>query len=25
VFIKYGPPDEVLSRPQAGNNAAYEV
>ena len=25
VFIKYGPPDEVLSRPQAGNTRPYEV
>ena len=25
VFIKYGAPDEVLSRPQAGSTAPYEV
>ena len=25
VFIKYGPPDEVLSRPQAGDTRPYEV
>jgi len=25
IFIKYGPPDEVLSRPQAGNTRPYEV
>jgi GWxTD domain-containing protein len=25
VFIRYGAPDEVLSRPQAGNTRAYEV
>jgi hypothetical protein len=25
VFIKYGPPDEVLSRPQAESSAPYEV
>ena len=25
VFIKYGAPDEVLSRPQAGNTRPYEV
>jgi GWxTD domain-containing protein len=25
VFIRYGPPDEVLSRPQAGDTRPYEV
>lgn len=25
IFIRYGPPDEVLSRPQAGNTLPYEV
>ena len=25
IFIRYGPPDEVLSRPQAGNTRPYEV
>ena len=25
IFIKYGPPDEVLQRPQAGNTLPYEV
>ena len=25
IFIKYGPPDEVLTRPQAGNSRPYEV
>ncbi len=25
IFIKYGPPDQVLSRPQAGNTRPYEV
>jgi len=25
IFIKYGPPDEVLNRPQAGNTRPYEV
>lgn len=25
IFIKYGPPNEVLSRPQAGNTRPYEV
>ncbi len=25
IFIRYGPPDEVLSRPQAGSTAPYEV
>jgi len=25
IFIKYGPPDEVLSRPQAGDTRPYEV
>ena len=25
VFIKYGPPDEVLSRPQAGSSRPFEV
>jgi GWxTD domain-containing protein len=25
IFIKYGPPDEVLSRPQAGNSRPFEV
>lgn len=25
VFVKYGPPDEVLSRPQAGSTNPYEV
>ena len=25
IFIKYGAPDEVLSRPQAGNTRPYEV
>ncbi len=25
IFIKYGPPDEVLSRPQAGDSRPYEV
>lgn len=25
IFIKYGPPDDVLSRPQAGNTGPYEV
>ena len=25
IFIRYGPPDETLSRPQSGNAAPYEV
>ena len=25
IFIKYGPPQDVLQRPQAGNTAPYEV
>src|SRR6266566_4229673 len=25
IFIKYGPPDDVLSRPQAGNTRPFEV
>ena len=25
IFIKYGPPDEVMQRPQAGNTLPYEV
>ncbi len=25
IFVKYGPPDEVLSRPQAGSTRPYEV
>jgi GWxTD domain-containing protein len=25
IFIKYGPPDDVLQRPQAGNTRPYEV
>jgi GWxTD domain-containing protein len=25
IFIKYGPPDEVLSRPQSGSTKPYEV
>jgi GWxTD domain-containing protein len=25
VFVKYGPPNEILSRPQAGNTRPYEV
>ncbi len=25
IFVRYGPPDEVLSRPQAGNTRPYEV
>jgi GWxTD domain-containing protein len=25
IFIRYGPPDEVLSRPQAGSSRPYEV